>query len=142
MYDAVLHFPVLLTTIVAVVVSSMLILKIQNTEQQHEHVKQFTAMIAATTVDMRRSHEEVEDGDNGSGSMKWRMIQYDHDCARRCIQQDYLGPSPIFKSSIESFISLEVSMIASRQKYETMISTIFMTLMSLAILQSALMLNC
>ena len=28
--------------------------------------------------------------------MKQRMVQYDYDCARRCIQQDYLGLSPIF----------------------------------------------
>ena len=42
MLDAVLSFPVCLTTIVAVVVSFMLILENQNTEQQHEQVKQFT----------------------------------------------------------------------------------------------------
>ena len=76
----------------------MLILENQNTEQQHEQVKQFTAIMVATTVGMKRSHEEADDDDDGSGSgsAKQRMIQYDHDHVRRCIQQDYLGPSPIF----------------------------------------------
>ena len=48
------------------------------------------------SVSMKRSHEEADDDDDGSGSTKQRMIQYDCDHARRCIQQDYLGPSPIF----------------------------------------------
>ena len=45
MSDAVLPFPVLLTTNVAVVVSFMLILENQKTEQQHKQVKQFAAMM-------------------------------------------------------------------------------------------------
>ena len=44
----------------------MLILENQNTEQQHEQMKQFTVMMAATTVGMKRSHEEADDDDNGS----------------------------------------------------------------------------
>ena len=51
---------------------------------------------AATTVGMKRGHKDVDDDDNGIGITKWRMIQYDHDHVRRYIQQDYLGPSPIF----------------------------------------------
>ena len=94
--DVVLPFPVLLTTIVDVVVSFMLILEHQNTEQQHKQVKQFVGMMLATTVGMKRNHEEVDNDDDDSGSMKQRMIQYNHNCARRCIQQDYLGRSRIF----------------------------------------------
>ena len=97
MSDAVLPFPVLLTTIVADVVSFMLILENQNTEQKHKQVKQSVVMMAATTVGMKRSHREADDDDgSGSGSTKWRMIQYSCNHVRRCIQPDYLGPSPIF----------------------------------------------
>ena len=119
MSDAVLPFPVLLTTIVAVVVSFMLILENQNTEQQHEQVKQFMAMMAATTVGMKRSHEEADDDDgSGTGSTKQGIIQYNHGCARRCIQQDYLGTSPIFNHCKfhPIFMSLKASMVASRWK--------------------------
>ena len=96
MSDAVLPFPVLLTTIVAVLVSLVLILENQITEHQDEQVKQFTMMMAATAVGTKGSHKEVDHDDNRSGSMKQRMIQYDCDCVRRCIQQDYLGACPIF----------------------------------------------
>ena len=37
--------------------------------------------------------------------MKWRMIQYNCDHARICIQQDYLGPSPIFNHCKFQWIS-------------------------------------
>ena len=52
MSDAVVPFPALLTTIVTVVVSFVLILENQNTEQQHKPVKQFMEMMVATTVGM------------------------------------------------------------------------------------------
>ena len=84
----------LLMTIVAVVVSFVLILESQNAAQQHEQVKHFMAMMVATTAGAKRSNEEV-DNDN-TGRRKQRMIKYDCECAKRCIQQDYLGPSPIF----------------------------------------------
>ena len=45
---------------------SLFILENQNTEQQHEQVKQFTVMMAPTTVGMERSHEEVDNDDDGS----------------------------------------------------------------------------
>ena len=96
MSDAVLPFPVLLTTIVAVVVSFMLILENQSTEQQHKQEKHFMVMVQATTAGTKRTNEEADIDDTGSGRMKQRMVQYDYDCARRCIQQDYLGLSPIF----------------------------------------------
>ena len=52
----------LLMTIVAVVVSFVLILESQNAEQQHEQVKHFMAMamMVATTAGAKRSNEDVE----------------------------------------------------------------------------------
>ena len=57
-------------------------------------------MMAATTGGMKRSHEEADDDDDdngsGTGNTRQRMIRFNCDHVRRCIQQDYLGPSPIF----------------------------------------------
>ena len=94
MPHVILHFPELFMTIVAVVVSFMLILENQNAEQQCKQVKHFAAMLAATTAGTKRTNEEVDVDD--TGRMKQRMVMYDHEHAERCIQQDYLGLSPIF----------------------------------------------
>ena len=52
-------------------------------------------MVVATTAGTKRTNEEVDVGDTENGRTKQRMVQYDHDHARRCIQQDYLRLSPI-----------------------------------------------
>ena len=83
----------LLMTIVAVVVSLVLILHSKNAEQQHKHVKHFVTMMAATTAGAKRTNEEVDD--DNTGRRKRRMIKYNCEHTNRCIQQDYLGPSPI-----------------------------------------------
>ena len=59
----------------------MLILENQNSEQQHEQVKQFIAMMAAATVGMKKNNEEADDNDggSGSGSTKEKLIQYNHE---------------------------------------------------------------
>ena len=64
------------------VVSFVLILENQNTEQQCKQVKHFTAMVVATTAGTKRTNEEAEIDDTGSGRMKQRMVQYDPLCAR------------------------------------------------------------
>ena len=87
-------FPMLFTTIVAVVVSFDLILESQNTEQQHKQVKHFEAMMAATTASAKRTNKEADD--DNTGMRKQRMIKYDCECNKKHIQQDYLGLSPIF----------------------------------------------
>ena len=71
----------------------VLILENQNAEQQYEQVKHFMAMMAATTAGAKRTNEEADD--DNTGRRKWRMIKYNHECAKRCIQQDYLGLSLI-----------------------------------------------
>ena len=43
-------------------------------------------MIVDTTVGMKRSHKEADGDDDGSGSVKQRMIQYEDDHVRTCIQ--------------------------------------------------------
>ena len=66
------------------------------------------------------------------------MIKYDHQCTKTCIQQDYLGPSPIFNhhNSNGFFVFHELCMIVSRMKLRVMNFTMMVTLISLAILQS------
>ena len=82
----------------SVVVSFMLILENQNTEQQHEQVKQCTAMMGELQLVQKRAtkNQTMMTMEVISGSRKWRMIHYNHAHTRRCIQQDYHGPSPIF----------------------------------------------
>ena len=94
MLDCIVPFPMLLTTIVAVVVSFVLIFESQITEQQHKQMKAFIAMMAATRAGAKRTNAEVDNDD--TGRRKQRMIKYDCEHTIRCIQQDYLGPSPIF----------------------------------------------
>ena len=52
------------------------------------------AMMAATTAGAKCANEVVDDDD--TGRRKQRMIKYVCEHAKRCIQKDYLGPSPIF----------------------------------------------
>ena len=86
--------PLLLMSIVAVVVSFVLILESQNAEQQHEQVKHFAAMMTETRATAKRTTAEADDNENGRE--KRTMTTYDHEHAKRCIQQDNLVLSPIF----------------------------------------------
>ena len=94
MSDGIVLFPLLLMTIVAVVVCYVLILESQNAEQQREQVKHFVAMVVATTAGAKRTNEEADS--NETGRKKREITKYNHEHTKRCIQQDYLGPSPIF----------------------------------------------
>ena len=63
------------------------------------------------------------------------MVQYDHDHARRCIQQDYLGPSPIFNHCKfqQIFHITQGAYDCMKGKQNTMISTMLVTMMSLIV---------
>ena len=83
MSDVILPFPVLLMTIVAVVVSFMLILENQNSEQQCKQLKHFTVMVAPTKAGTKRTNEEVDIDDTRRS--KQRVIKYDNEDTKRCI---------------------------------------------------------
>ena len=51
-------------------------------------------MMVETAAGAKRTNEEADIDD--TGRRVWRMIKYDHEHAKRCIQQDYLGLSFIF----------------------------------------------
>ena len=72
MSDDIVPFPVLPTAIVAVVVSLVLILESQNTEQQNKQVKHFTAMMVVSITGEKRTNEETDDDE--TGREKWKMM--------------------------------------------------------------------
>ena len=131
MSDVILPFPVLLMTIVAVVVSFVLILlENENAEQQCKQVKHFTVMMAATTAGTKRTNKEVDIDD--VGRTKQRMVNYNHEHAKSCIQQDYIGLSPIFNHRFQWIFCITQGMyftIVSRMKLKVMNSMMSMTMM-------------
>ena len=100
------------------------------------------AMMVATTAGAKCANEVVDDDD--TGRRKQRMIKYVCEHAKRCIQQDYLGPFPFstITNSNGFFIFHKACMIVLRMELKVMNFTMLVTMISLAVLQSAWMQKC